>query len=88
MNRLATSAGDVHLRVGLGACRFTARPGEGKEWVSETYHDPTDRRPIRILEEETGVTITEAEPSFERLGAAFGGVPRYELKFGKERPFA
>jgi hypothetical protein len=80
--------GDLHLRVALGACRFTAGPGEGKEWISGTYHDPTERRPLRILEEASGVTITEAEPSFERIQAVFGGVPRYELQFGKERPFA
>jgi hypothetical protein len=76
------------LRIVLGACRFRARRGEGEEWVAGTYHDPTDRRPLRILEEDTGATITEAEPSFERIPAVFGGVPRYELEFGKERPFA
>jgi hypothetical protein len=34
------------------------------------------------------VTITEAEPSFERIPAVFGGVPRYELELGKGRTFA
>jgi hypothetical protein len=82
------AADDPHLRIALGACRFTARPGEGEEWISGTYHDPTDRRPLRISEEEAGATITEAEPSFERIRAVFGGVPRYELEFGKRRPFA
>ena len=82
------AADDPHLRIALGACRFTARPGEGEEWISGTYHDPTDRRPLRISEEEAGATITEAEPSFERIPAVFGGVPRYELEFGKESPFA
>ena len=82
------SVGDPHLRIALGACRFTARPGEGDEWVTGTYTDPTDRRPLRIVEEEAGITITEAEPSFERIQAVFGGVPRYELEFGKERPLA
>jgi hypothetical protein len=76
------------LRVALGACRFVVRPGEGEDWVAGTYHDPTGNRPVRILEEETGVTITEAEPSFERIPGVFGAVPRYELEFGKERPFA
>src|SRR5215211_6131398 len=81
-------AQDLHLRIALGACRFTAKPGQGENWVAGTYHDPTDRRPFRILEEETGVTITEAEPSIERIPTPFGGVPRYELEFGKERSFA
>src|SRR5215203_5079415 len=82
------SVGDPHLRIALGACRFTARPGEGEEWVAGTYTDPTDRRPLRIVEEEARVTITEAEPSFERIPAVFGGVPRYEVELGKKRPFS
>jgi hypothetical protein len=82
------SVNNPQLRIALGACRFAARPGEGEEWVAGTYSDPTDRRHLRIVEEGAGVTITEAEPSFERIQAVFGGVPRYELEFGKERPFA
>jgi hypothetical protein len=82
------SAHNPMLRVALGACRFVARPGEGEDWVAGTYHDPTDSRPLRILEEETDVTITEAEPTFERISAVFGAVPRYELAIGKNRPFA
>ena len=82
------AAEDLHLRIALGACRFKARPGEGDAWVAGTYHDPTDRRSPRILEEGASVTITEEQPSFERIPAVFGGVPRYELGFGKQRPFA
>src|SRR5215207_7903871 len=82
------SGSNPHLRIALGACRFAARPGEGEEWVAGTYSDPTDRRPLRIVEEEEYVMITEAEPSFERIQAVFGGVPRYELEFGKDRSFA
>jgi len=82
------ATGNPHLRIALGACRLSARPGEGEEWVAGTYHDPTDRRPIRINEEEEGATITEAEPSIERIPAVFGGAPRYELEFGMKRPFS
>lgn len=81
-------AEDLHLRIALGACRFKARPGEGEDWVAGTYNDPTDSRPVRILEEDAGVRITEAEPSIGRIPAAFGGVPTYELEFGKKSPFA
>src|SRR5918997_4465505 len=81
------SVGNPHLWIVLGACRFTARPGRGEKWVAGTYNDPTDRRPLRIIEEEASVTITEGELSFERIPAVFGGVPRYEVEFGKERPF-
>ena len=76
------AADKPHLRIALGACRLAARPGEGGGWVVGTYRDPTERRPLRIVEEEAGATITEAEPSIERIPAVFGGVPRYELDFG------
>ena len=82
------AADDLHLRIALGACRLKARPGEGDEWITGTYHDPTDRRPLRIIEEEAEATITEAEPSFERIPAVFGGATRYELEVGKKRSFA
>jgi hypothetical protein len=82
------SVSNPHLRIALGACRVAGRAGAGGEWVAGTYSDPTDRRPLRMVEEEAGVTITEAEPSFERIQAVFGGVPRYELEFGKEKAFA
>jgi hypothetical protein len=77
-----------HLRIALGACRFVVGPGDGKVWVAGTYHDPTDRRPLRIIEEEAGATITEDQPSFGQIRAALGGATRYELEFGKVRPFA
>jgi hypothetical protein len=82
------AAEDLNLRIALGACRFKVKPGEGDAWVAGAYYDPTNRRAPRILEEGASVTITEAEPSFERIPAVFGGVPRYELGFGKLRPFA
>ena len=82
------AAEDLHLRIALGACRFKAKPSDGEAWVTGTCHDPTDRRSPRVLEEGGGVTITETEPSLERIPAVFGGVPRYELELGKGRPFA
>jgi hypothetical protein len=82
------AAEDLSLRIALGACRFSARPGDGDAWIAGTCHDPTDRRSPRIIQEGGSVTITEEEPSFERIPAVFGGVPRYELEFGKQRPFA
>jgi hypothetical protein len=82
------AAEDLSLRIALGACRFRARPGDGDTWIAGTCHDPTDRRSPRIIEEGGSVTITEDEPSFERIPAVFGGVPRYELEFSKQRPFA
>lgn len=81
------AAEDLRLRVALGACRFGIKPGGSEAWVAGTCYDPTGRRSPRIVEEGGSVTITEEEPSFERIPAVFGGVPRYELEFGKQRPF-
>jgi hypothetical protein len=78
---------DLRLRIALGACRFKGNPGDGEAWVAGTCHDPTGERQPRVLGEGGSVTLTEAEPSFEQLPAVFGGVPRYELEFGKQRPF-
>lgn len=79
---------ELHLRVALGACRIEASSDEGEGWVAGICHDPTGRRPPRVVKEGGNVTITEVEPSFERLPAVLGGVPRYELAFGRRRPFA
>ncbi len=79
---------DLHLRIALGACRLEARSGEGEAWITGVCHDPTGKRAPRILDEGGNVRITESEPSWERIPAVFGGVPRYELEFGKRRPFA
>jgi hypothetical protein len=82
------AADEPHLRIAVGACRLKARPAGGEEWVAGTYRDPTDRRPLRIIEDDAGATITEEQLSFERIPAAFGGATRYELEVGKEKPFA
>ena len=82
------AAEDLSLRIALGACRFEAKASDSEAWVTGACHDPTDRRSPRILEEGGSVTITETEPSLERIPAVLGGVPRYELELGNERPFA
>ena len=84
------TAEDLHLRIVLGACRLEAEPDEGEHWVSVICHDPTGERAPIIRTKERPVTITEEEPSLERIPDFFKGVPRYELKLSKnkERPFA
>jgi len=88
LNVAYPAAEDLHLRIASGACHFEAQASDGEVWVTGTCHDPTARRSPKVLEEGDSVTITDTEPSFERIPAVFGGVPRYELKLAKERPFA
>jgi hypothetical protein len=83
-------ADDLDLRIALGACRVEGRSSEEGSWIAGTYRDPTGKRAPIIHKDKEGrfVTITEEKPSFERIPTAvFGGVPRYELEFGKEWPF-
>jgi hypothetical protein len=82
------AAGDLHLQIDLGACRLEVRPGDAKGWVAGICHDPTGERDPEIRKEGQVVTITEEKPSFNRIPDYSRGVPRYELMFGKERPFA
>jgi hypothetical protein len=79
---------DLHLRIALAACHFKAKPGDAEAWITGACHDPTGKRPPRIVEEGGTVRISEGGPSFEQIRAVFGGVPRYELELGKGRPFA
>ena len=79
---------DLHLRIALAACHFKAEPGEAEAWITGACHDPTGKRPPRIVEDGGAVRISEGGPSFEQIPAVLGGVPRYELAFGKGRPFA
>jgi hypothetical protein len=84
-------ADDLDLRIALGACRVEGRSSEEGSWIAGTYRDPTGKRAPVIHKDKEGrfVTITEEKPSFERIPAVFGGVPHYELEFGKykEQPF-
>ena len=67
------SESNPHLRIALGACRFVARAERGGNGSQEPG-DPTDEDPSGSSKK-AYVTITEAEPSFERIQAVFGGVP-------------
>src|SRR5918997_7048728 len=72
--RVAYPAGnDLHLRIALGACQLRATPGVGEDWVTGTYHDPTDRRRLRIVEEEAGAPITPGQPPPPQNPARFRG---------------
>jgi hypothetical protein len=82
------AADDLDLRIDLGACRFEVRPGDAQGWVAGICHDPTGERDPKIRKEGRVVTITEEKPSFDRIPDYFRGVPRYEVMFSKERPFA
>ena len=94
-------AGDLHLRIRVGACRLKVRPGpdeiptprdaEGigigvESWVIGTYQHPSGVLPARVEEEGGTVTITQ-ERTLADIGGIFRGAPRFELALGKAKPY-
>src|SRR2546423_602866 len=41
-------SGDPQLRITVGPAKLRIAPGDGAEWVSGTYHDPSHRVPCRV----------------------------------------
>jgi hypothetical protein len=84
-------ASDRQLRIAVGACRLTIRPGDGEAWVTGTHKDPTGARPPKIAQEGGTIRITEEHTAAEMwslLSAGFPyGVPSYELTLGKGQPY-
>jgi hypothetical protein len=80
-------AASLQLRINVGACRLNIEPGEGENWVSGTYQDPTGCVPAKIVQEGDTVRITQEYMGVDwpRLGEA---VPRFNLALGKARPYA
>ena len=79
-------ATDLHLRIGVGACRLNVRPGTGDPWISGTYQDPTGQVPCRILQDEGTVRVTQGAAISDPV-RLFSGVPTFELALGQGRPY-
>lgn len=77
---------DLQLKIRVGACRLTIKPGEGGDWVSGEYDDPTGQIPTKIIEEGGTVTLTQGREIKDIL-KLFGGVRKFELALGTSKPF-
>lgn len=86
INVACPETGDLHLRIGVGACRLKIRPGEGEAWVTGTYDDPTGTLPVKILQEGGTVRITQERHWADLFGWS-GGAPTFDLALGKARPY-
>lgn len=80
-------AGDLHLRLGVGACRLRITPGEGGAWVTGSYRDPSGALPPRVHLEGGTARITQEYNVAEVFGL-FSGVPSFDLALGKARPYS
>jgi hypothetical protein len=79
-------AGDLHLRIAVGACRLKITPGEGGEWVNGSYHYPSGVLPPKVEQEGGTIRITQ-EHSLAGVGGLLSGAPRFELALGRARPY-
>ena len=79
-------ASDLHLKIGVGACRLKVAPGDGVAWVSGTYDHPSSALPPRIEQEGGTVTITQ-ERTLAGIGGLLRRAPSFDLALGKARPY-
>ncbi len=78
---------ELSLRLTVGACRLTIRPGDGPDWVDGTYDDPSNALPLRIDQEGGAVRIGQNVTWPENWGRV-NRPPAFELALGKGRPYA
>ncbi|MBX2997024.1 MAG: hypothetical protein KF893_00830 [Caldilineaceae bacterium] len=79
-------AENLHLRLTVGACRLRIVPGDGAQWVTGSYEDPSNAVPLRIFEDGNTVRIAQEF----NWPANFGTVnrpPTFNLKLGKGKPY-
>lgn len=80
-------AGDLHLRIGVGACRLRIVPGEGDAWVTGSYDDPSGSLPYRISQEGGTVRIGQERNWADMLSLFGSRAPRFELRLGTARSY-
>ncbi len=78
--------GDATLKLGVGACRISVKPG-GEAWVSGTYRHPSDALPLKITQEGGTATITQEYSMAWNLIGHLGNIPEFDLSFGAGQPY-
>lgn len=81
------SAGDLNLRLTVGACRLRVVPGDHGQWVTGTYRDAGNALPLRIVQDGGTVQITQ-ERNWSDIFGWLNSVPTLDLSLGRERRFA
>lgn len=76
----------LHLRLAVGACRIHVVPGDGDQWVTGTYEDPSNAIPLRIVQEGNTVKITQ-EFDWPETWGSVNRPPTFDLELGKGRPY-
>ena len=76
--------GDRRLRISVGPAKMRIVPGEGADWVSGSYHDPTGKIPCRVATEGARARISQDH----RWRGLLRGTPAFDLQWGKGQPYA
>lgn len=77
----------LELRILIGACRLTIKPGQpGGAWVAGTYHDPTGNLPCKVTQDGGRVRISQ-EPQWRDVPNIKHGTPEFQLTLGSARPY-
>lgn len=77
-------AGDRRLRFSIGPAKLRLVPGDGADWVSGTYSDPSGKMPCRISTEGGTVRISQDN----RWRGIMRQTPVFDLQLGKTHPYA
>jgi hypothetical protein len=77
----------LHLRLATGGCRLRIVPGDGPDWVSGTYDDPTNAVPLQIQQEDGNVRLYQSF-NWPQAWGRIGQPPTFDLTLGKSKPYA
>lgn len=78
------SAAEPTLILRTGPCRIHFTVSDGPAWISGTYDDPTGMLPIEVQPGD----VTTIGQRFDLTAFSNAVLPRLELAFSRERPFA
>ena len=77
-------ADNRQLRITVGPAKLRIAPGDGEEWVSGTYRDPTGRIPCRVMTEGAKARISQDH----RWRGLLRNTPVFDLRLGTAQPYA
>lgn len=81
-------AGELHLRLTVGACRLRIRPGDGPQWVAGAYADPSNAVPLRIEQSSSGEARISQTFDWPSSWGTLRQPPTFDLILGKGRPYS
>jgi hypothetical protein len=72
------------LRITVGPAKLRVAPGDGADWVSGTYRDPTAKMPCRVATDGGKARISQEN----RWRGLMRQTPAFDLQLGKAQPYA